>query len=816
MIRPLLLFIQGILLIILLLFLLILFFRLVYFFKERNEARRSAIWEPVLLFYLHDLISLQEAATSLGPPYPHLFNFLTPYLKNIRGKEGEKLQELMEATGLTDYFLKKIRQGRLKERVRAARVLGILGDTRALPDLKALLSSPDSQVAFIAAQALSYLGDRNMLIPVIRTILSRTPTTFEGATGLTVRFGPEISPHVLDLIARWKANTLDLEEVFGVPPFQSLSLLLDILGHHQYLPGMDLYQSLLQEDEHPEILIHLFKLLKKLEYPVKVDLKPFLQHSDWVIRSQASRLVGSIQDNCYQKELTGLLADENWWVRYHAGRALLELGEETLLQEISSSSGEGAKMSRYILSQEGRSLQATGRERNTHLEGKEPNYSGAFPFPADGEGKGEAPEAGDDLQGILQSLAAGEERFRHLLATVAEWIPTPGQRDSPFIMTLDEMEESRSHIQALLEKLATRKRSLEKGEGEEEAQGAGIIYQKKLLQLEDLLLEGKKMAFNTAIFAVHLEERGRALEVMAHSFLETFRLLFGSLERMEILLEEGFFSPGVREENLFPGIPAIQKLTSLLTRIQLLFEKGRQEHSFLQQLLGIQHTFSLLMGVNQEGGSGSVHSLLEDLDQLEKDLTSLCKHPLQPASPPWREELSSILEELATLAPPLLKSFPREGRGRMVHPFISLQEELQVVETLLESLVSLDLLVRVELARSVGSGTGIEIGSLTLSLKEIVSEMMGLLSTHQEEDRRGSGPLWNWRQKKDWYNVSGLKQDLEEEIGQLVFTGEELVRGGEGSWDREWVTREISALQGEISGVGKAWQRVYLPTLKRK
>lgn len=350
--RYLLFFIAGITIIIGLLFSLILFLRLLDYWKSWSYAKRSKAWESLFFFYLSDIISLEEAVKGFGMRYQQMWAFFLPYLRSIRGEEFGKLKQLIQKTGLSHYYLKKIRHGSLKAKVKAATVMGAIGNKEALPEIQELLQSEDNEIASIAAQTLSDLGEARMLIPVMQRILSQSYATFEGTTGLTVRFGREVCPIIVELIYSWQAGEVDLQELFSVPYYQSLSLFIDILGHHHYRDDSEVYDSLLQEKEHPEVLIHLFKTLSKIGQPVLVDLLPFLQHEDWVVRSQTARFVGQIQNRKYIDELIEMLGDESWWVKYHAGEALLFLGERKLLRNIASAGGPGAAMSSYILSKE--------------------------------------------------------------------------------------------------------------------------------------------------------------------------------------------------------------------------------------------------------------------------------------------------------------------------------------------------------------------------------------------------------------------------------------------------------------------------------
>jgi HEAT repeat protein len=50
-----------------------------------------------------------------------------------------------------------------------------------------------------------------------------------------------------------------------------------------------------------------------------------LAHPDWQVRVLAAKALGRIGDRSDVDRLVALLADREWWVRYRAAEALLEL-----------------------------------------------------------------------------------------------------------------------------------------------------------------------------------------------------------------------------------------------------------------------------------------------------------------------------------------------------------------------------------------------------------------------------------------------------------------------------------------------------------
>lgn len=722
MYRNLLLLMAGISYAIVFIFCIILLYRLLDYGRDAAYKRRAKPWESLFFFYLSDLVSVEEAVEGFGRHYKQMWTFLVPYLKSIRGEDREKIRELIALSGLSAYYLQRLRRGSLKEKLKAATVSGAIGNKEALPYIEELLYSKDNEVAAVAAQALTELGEESLLIPVIKRILSRTYTTFEGITGLTIRFGQEVCPYIVEMIERWQKGELDLQEVFSVPYYQSLSLLLDILGHHQYIEGSTIYQSLLQEEEHPEVLIHLFKTLVKLAYPLSINLRPFLHHQDWVVGSQAARYVGSIGGREYLGDLLQLLEGGNWWGRFHAGEAILALGERKLLEELAASEKPGAAMSTYILAKERRTVSKGSTEgvvNRKEKKGQEEEISRGVEdlvSPVKRREPFDTIDISQELEELenslslclylLQNFQKLEHRLSLLKIKMVEF-----QEVMEVLSHLFKKESEKSSGPPLL-------KSLDQLflEGEEELFGltkTAVLFQERedgslkelwnsICILEDLLLDLALLTFNAIILSAHLRDGSEAIYVISHHMKETSHSLEKELLCLNPLLRrllpdysiEGDTQAltervkdleGLRE-SLFstPGISSKKYL--LLTDTQKRLDEGRDV--FLEIPLGVdlliprlEKALALVSFMKEKGQEllsfEHTGSLKAKLLFIERSLTLIEDFTEEvQESIPSLKGISSILEDLFSI---------QEG----LQDFTSVDEQI-VIDLLGEFLLHLE------------------------------------------------------------------------------------------------------------------------------
>lgn len=319
--------------------------------KEKKYSNYKKKWEHYLFKYLAGEITIKEASGQMNSNYFYLYDFIKPYLKNLKGDDFEKIKKLLKENGMNKFFLEKLENGRKEEKIKAAVFLGKIQEEKALPLLEVYLDSDNKDLQTVSIWAAADIGDQRLFFKVLKIVLKESRFTFEILTEILIRFGRDICAQIGDFLKDnfYKENKLEI--ILGVPEYQVLSLFYDIFGYYRYYPGVQLMEPTLTPDYNDEVLIHIFKALVKMEYPVDKDLSPFLNHENWVVRSQAARYTGVIEADNHLEELQFLINDSNWWVRYYSAWAILKTGNIEILKDIIKSEKKGKEMSEYVLAQ---------------------------------------------------------------------------------------------------------------------------------------------------------------------------------------------------------------------------------------------------------------------------------------------------------------------------------------------------------------------------------------------------------------------------------------------------------------------------------
>lgn len=328
---------------------------LIYHFKDliynKKFEKKKENWEKIFFEFLNDEITLNDAAERFTRDYNYLYDFFKPYLKNLKGNDFARIRSLIRELEMDEYYLKKLKKGSRKKKVKAAVFLGIIGEEKAITYFKEYIYEDDDLIRRSSLWAIAEIGNTDFYLDVLKVVLNRTSMTFEALTELSIRFGREICFIIKELIEKYFSGEINFKEEFNVEDYMLLSLFIDILGYFRFIESLDLIKQILKDNENhnDEVYIHVFKALVRIDLPIDINLNRFLNHQNWVIRSQVARYIGKVKTKKYESELLKLLKDKNWWVRYYAAEALFKIDKVDLLKKISNLGKDGSEISHYVL-----------------------------------------------------------------------------------------------------------------------------------------------------------------------------------------------------------------------------------------------------------------------------------------------------------------------------------------------------------------------------------------------------------------------------------------------------------------------------------
>lgn len=280
--------------------------------SRRLSAQRATVarWRPLLLG-----AASGDAVPRPAPPLarrervPLLLLWINMQ-DGLRGRAHEGLNALaaqMDLPALARRYAARRSGGR---RLLGLRTLGHLGRAEDWGQLVALLDDPRSQVSLAAARALLRVNAQRAAPLVLDQFLGRTDWPVP-------RLGTLLREAGADAIGFALAERL-LESL----PAQQVRLLP--LARVTEAPGRgSVIEALLTVATAPAVLSATLQQVHGPATRARVEL--LCSHPDWQVRSYAALALGRLGDARERKLLISMLSDREWWVRYRAAQALLEL-----------------------------------------------------------------------------------------------------------------------------------------------------------------------------------------------------------------------------------------------------------------------------------------------------------------------------------------------------------------------------------------------------------------------------------------------------------------------------------------------------------
>ena len=273
--------------------------------------------------------------------------FLTLYAESLAGESLEKIKAVARLSGLTKHLLVIAENRQDWEYAKAVYFLGLIKEPEVLPFLVYGLHAENIILFFPAAIALARNG-----LAGIKTLLSLLEQRQEWTELLGVSILAEFGPEVCAVLLQ------ELES--GVLSRRLELLALDLLAHFTYREAEQFINRKIKEEVSPEMLIRLLRIWKALGLGWREELYPILRHSAWEVRTAAALALNgsSLAENAERiiSELTRLLRDASWWVRYRAAQTLLNLGARETLIEFQNNPLEdlyAREMIKYVLDTDG-------------------------------------------------------------------------------------------------------------------------------------------------------------------------------------------------------------------------------------------------------------------------------------------------------------------------------------------------------------------------------------------------------------------------------------------------------------------------------
>jgi len=275
--------------------------------RERREVRALARWRPVL-----------NAAIVGAPPVelprlpraerPHFIKLWVHLQASLRGEASLALNAVARRLGVEHDARAMLARGPRTERLLATLLLGHLGDRASWDTLRTLAESPDVTLSLSALWALVRIDPHAAAAYLTPLFVARDDWAMSHVAGILKEASAPVAGVLADLLPSLPPGRL--------PRAMRIAEALRIA-----LPPALLEDALASAD-----IGLVTAALRSVATPgLRGPVRGLLAHGDWQVRVLAAKALGRIGDASDVERLAGLLGDREWWVRYRAAQAIVDL-----------------------------------------------------------------------------------------------------------------------------------------------------------------------------------------------------------------------------------------------------------------------------------------------------------------------------------------------------------------------------------------------------------------------------------------------------------------------------------------------------------
>lgn len=301
----------ALLVITLALFTLVVIFRLRLNAQEMRRERFMKRWEPILESSFHN-----------GPqilPYlkrADMMNFLLVWNRmqeNVFGEVRERLNHIAHLLKIDVTVCNMLRTGKTSNRLLAINTVGHLRERRAWEDLRSIVrENENTMLVLTAVRALARIDAEEAASVYVPLLGQHLDWPKSQVAVILEDLGP-------------KALSGFLREAILHATEEELPRLICYLQFTTKETALAVATKLLRMYSNPEVIaasIHVIGEFAEKEVDI---VRSYVKHDSWVVRLQVVRVLGKLGTYDDIKLLLELVCDKEWWVRYRAASALVNL-----------------------------------------------------------------------------------------------------------------------------------------------------------------------------------------------------------------------------------------------------------------------------------------------------------------------------------------------------------------------------------------------------------------------------------------------------------------------------------------------------------
>ncbi|MGB8326929.1 MAG: HEAT repeat domain-containing protein [Steroidobacteraceae bacterium] len=281
--------------------------------RDRIHARVVAKWRPLVL-------AVPDGAPAAVPPLadPEVSGFIQVWNEvhaPLYGATTENLARIARAVDLERHLRRFLEKANFHDRVVAVIALGHIKSDESFACVAQHIDDKSPIMSLSAARSLMQIDSGQAVSKLVPRIVERSDWSQGGiATILQEAGASQVAGQLTEATLQANADIAPrlIRFLAGVSPEAAAPIIRAALTSSS-----------------DERLIST--CLQVLSNQTDLDcVRPFLSHARWHLRMQAAVTLGNLGTPGDERLLIKLLADPQWWVRYRAAHALMNLSFMTL------------------------------------------------------------------------------------------------------------------------------------------------------------------------------------------------------------------------------------------------------------------------------------------------------------------------------------------------------------------------------------------------------------------------------------------------------------------------------------------------------
>ncbi len=317
----------------------ILLLRAFLLLKERRYREFSARWRPILL---NDGRNRSDRLPHIG--YADRFSFLILWnmLREEQDKDAEAcdwMNSVAVATGIDRVARRLLAKRGIRKKLLAVVTLGQLRDKSQWEKLCQMALSEHALLSLAATQAIARIDPGAAVSIIVPLVVTRADWPAAKVASILGAIGPDLMSKPLTA-----AVTQALPEAM-----QRLIPYLETCHEAVTLPAV---RQILKNPPDDKVIGPCLSVIGKFRDAKDLKLvRHYLMHARWHVRAHAAACLGRIGTGEDEDKLVALLADPEWWVRYRAAQAIVDLSSSNMQRIHKLKDGLDDRYAKDILEQ---------------------------------------------------------------------------------------------------------------------------------------------------------------------------------------------------------------------------------------------------------------------------------------------------------------------------------------------------------------------------------------------------------------------------------------------------------------------------------